>query len=50
VQIGTFGKEVYDKANMEAIEAVPEPSHDLPASATIPVPPLATGYFVYDSV
>jgi len=36
--------------NMEAIEGVPEPSHDLPASATIAVPPLATVYFVCDSV
>ena len=34
--------------DMEVIEAVPEPSHGLPASATITVPPLATVYFVYD--
>jgi len=27
---------------------VPEPSHGLPASATITMPPLATVYFVYD--
>jgi 1,4-alpha-glucan branching enzyme len=33
----------------EAIEALPEPSHGLPASATIAVPPLATVYFVRDS-
>ncbi len=36
--------------NMEVIEAAPELSHGLPASATIAVPPLATVYFVYDSV
>ena len=36
--------------NMEVIEAVPAPSHGLLASATIAVPPLATVYFVYDSV
>ena len=34
--------------DMGPIEGVPDPSHGLPASATITVPPLATVYFVYE--